>query len=106
MADRPYEPSPEDAFALWKAGQRTRGRAKPPLPEPQMQALFDVLRRERALEKCDTTLRLVKGWLKEQGLAFERVEAWLHENGGYCDCEVLLNAEPAWRKSRSSGKRC
>jgi hypothetical protein len=22
--------------------------------------------------------------------------AWLHDNGGYCDCEALANAEEAW----------
>jgi hypothetical protein len=32
-----------------------------------------------------------------QGLAAERVEVWLHENGGHCDCEALANAKEAWR---------
>jgi hypothetical protein len=105
MEDHPDRRRQEEAYALWKAQQRTHGRAKPPLPDQQMQALFDMLKKERALPNCDNTLRRVKRWLKEQKLPFEPVEAWLHENGGYCDCEVLLNAEPAWQEARSGGSR-
>jgi hypothetical protein len=27
----------------------------------------------------------------------ERVVLWLNDNGFYCDCEALANAEEAWR---------
>ena len=103
MADRPEETDRNKVPAGRKARKRTRLRARPPLPDQQMQALFDMLHGELALEKCDNTLRLVKRWLKEQKLPFEPVEAWLNENGGYCDCEVVLNAEAAWQEEKSGG---
>jgi len=105
MADRPKKPSREELFALWKATQRTHGEARPPLPDGQMQAMFKMLHDELKRTGCDNTLRLVKRWLKEQGLPFEPVEAWLNENGGYCDCEVVLNAEEAWQEARPDGSR-
>ena len=33
------------------------------------------------------------------GLPTEHVVAWLHENGGSCDCEALANAEEAWQEA-------
>ena len=45
-----------------------------PLSEPQMQTLFDMLDAELPLQGCDHTLRLVRRWLSEQGLAIEPVE--------------------------------
>jgi len=105
MADRPEKPDRREPPPGWKARKRTRVRARPPLPDQKMKALFEMLHAGLAREKCDNTLRLVKRWLKEQGLAFEPVEAWLNENGGYCDCEVVLNAEEAWQEARSEGSR-
>lgn len=43
---------------------------------------------------CDNTLRHTMAWLKahyEPGQALEKVLAWIQEQGGYCDCEVMLN---------------
>ncbi len=64
-----------------------------------MQALFDMLDAELPQRGCDHTLRFVRAWLSRQGLNVASVEAWLHENGGHCDCEALANAEQAWREA-------
>ncbi len=97
MTNRPDKRTRKEALGLWKAQQRAAARANLPLPNAQMQALFDMLDVELPQRGCDHTLRLVREWLTRQGLNVEPVEAWLHENGGYCDCEALANAEQAWQ---------
>jgi len=33
-------------------------------------------------------------FLKEKGIEnIDKVGVWLNNNGGYCDCEVLMNVE-------------
>jgi hypothetical protein len=62
-----------------------------------MKALFDMLDVEFPRQGCDHTLRLTRAWLASKGLPVQPVVAWLEDNGGYCDCEALANAEEAWR---------
>ena len=44
--------------------------------------------------ECDGTLRLTQEFAEKHGLFFEHLAQVLGDMGGYCDCEVLLNAEP------------
>jgi hypothetical protein len=97
MPDRPEKRQRKEALNRWKVQQRSLARAKLPLSDTQMQALFDMLDDQLPREGCDHSLKLVRRWLLEQGLAAPPVEAWLHENGGQCDCEALANSEQAWR---------
>jgi hypothetical protein len=43
MADRKDKRSRKEALDRWKSEQRAAARAKLPLPDDQMQALFDML---------------------------------------------------------------
>jgi hypothetical protein len=96
MADRKDKRSRKEALDRWQAGQHASARAKLPLPDDQMKALFDMLDIEFPRQGCDHTLRLTRAWLESNALPVEEVVAWLHENGGNCDCEAFANAEPAW----------
>jgi hypothetical protein len=62
-----------------------------------MQALFDMLDTILPARGCDHTLRLVREWSDQHELPFEKLATWCRKHGGYCDCEVLANAEQAWR---------
>ncbi len=42
---------------------------------------------------CDNTLRLTEEFAEKHDLSFGDLAQILGEMGGYCDCEVLLNAE-------------
>jgi hypothetical protein len=99
MAGRPDKRRRKEALDRWKADQRAAARAKLPLPADQMQALFDMLDIELPRQGCDHTLRLIRAWLVLSALPVEPVVAWLHDNGGYCDCEALVNAEEAWQSA-------
>jgi hypothetical protein len=37
-------------------------------------------------------------YMMENRLNFPGVSSWLQQNGGYCDCKVLEQIAPAWRK--------
>jgi len=97
MAERPDKRRRKEALDQWKAQQRAAARAKLPLPDSQLKAVFDMLGVELARQGCDHSLRLVRHWLEGNGLPVDRVEEWLHANGGHCDCEALANAEQTWR---------
>jgi hypothetical protein len=99
MADRQDRQSRKVDLARWKADQRAAARAKFPLPYDRMQALFDMLDVELSRAPCDHTLRSTCAWLESNQLPAEQVIAWLQENGGYCDCEALANAEQAWQEA-------
>ncbi len=47
-----------------------------------------------AEEGCDHTLRFAEEWAAEHGHEWRRLRDTLGAAGAYCDCEVLLNADP------------
>jgi hypothetical protein len=46
--------------------------------------------------QCDHRFTLTRRFLTERGLPVEKTLAWLGENGGGCDCEVIFNVEQRW----------
>ena len=63
------------------------------LTEEQKEDLLDYLDIECAVVVCDHSLKLTKQWIEENGLKEkeEEIIEYLEDNGGYCDCEVVLN---------------
>src|SRR5207248_9229419 len=66
--------SRKEALDRWKAQQRAAARAKLPLPDAQLKALFDMLDADLSRRGCNHTLRLVREWLSRHGLELEPVE--------------------------------
>ncbi len=55
--------------------------------------LFDYMYKRLADgEQCDNTLRLTKRFAEQHDLSFGELSQVLEGMGGYCDCEVLMNA--------------
>ena len=100
MPDRSDKQGRKDKLHQWRAQQRADARARLPLPDLHMQALFDMLDASLRERECDHTLRLVREWAERQGVALDALVAWCRENGGYCDCEVLANCEEVWEEAR------
>jgi hypothetical protein len=67
-----------------------------PISNADFKALFDMLDVRLPQDACDHTRRLTVAFLQERSLPELDVLAWLDENGGFCDCEVLANSEQAW----------
>ena len=64
-----------------------------PMDKGIFQELFEHLD-EYLGDECDHSLTMTKEFLKEKGIEnIDKVVEWLSDNGGYCDCEVLMNVE-------------
>ena len=61
--------------------------------------LFDYLEMKQERESCNHTLRFSMQFMMENHLNFPKLSSWLQENGGYCDCKVLEQIAPEWRKA-------
>jgi hypothetical protein len=66
-------------------------RTPPPLSRSNFAALRAYVSDHVEEEGCDNTLRHAQTFLAGQALDAASVTAWLKEEGGYCDCEVLYN---------------
>jgi hypothetical protein len=69
-----------------------------PAPKEKMEDLFDYLEFKLEGDECDHHLRYAMQYMMQKGLNFPKVTAWLNNNGGYCDCKVLEQIVPEWRK--------
>lgn len=77
------------------ANKRAEAERQLPMSLVQLDGLLDTL--DKALAGgCDHSLQYTQAYLNSQNLAFEDVVPWLHEHGGFCDCEVLANVEEEW----------
>jgi hypothetical protein len=81
----------------WRGKERAVARARLPLDDRDMEALFHMLDQRLPEAGCNHTRRLTDAWLAERGHPTEHVHRWLDDNGGFCDCEILANSEEAWR---------
>jgi len=57
--------------------------------------LFDYLD-EPDHPPCDHTLKATRKFLAGNKLPVRSTVKWLKANGGYCDCEVMLNTWMRW----------
>lgn len=65
-----------------------------PMSRDRFKMLFDYLDTELSEKNCDDTNRLTKAFLNQIDVQnMDEILAWLAENGGYCDCEILANVE-------------
>lgn len=65
-----------------------------PMPEDKFIRLFELLDAELHSHGCDHDLKLTEQILLNLDVKdVLSVLAWLEEQGGYCDCEVMMNVE-------------
>jgi hypothetical protein len=69
----------------------------PPIPYDDVAALFTYLNRPNP-RRCTNTLAEATEFLRSRRLPVEPTLRWLRANGGYCDCEVILNVTDKWGK--------
>lgn len=72
---------------------RRKLRDSLPVPAPILKALFDYLNAQLESSDCDDSLRHVRDFTRSHALPEDAIVNWLEDNGGYCDCEALANAE-------------
>jgi len=69
-----------------------------PAGQYDVEDLFDFLEDKFEREECNDTLRFSMQFIMENRLNFPKLSSWLQRNGGFCDCKVLEQIAPAWRK--------
>jgi hypothetical protein len=72
---------------------------KLPAGQYDIEDLFDFLEVKLAKEECNHSLRYSMQYIMENRLNFPKLTAWLQQNGGFCDCKVLEQITPEWRKA-------
>lgn len=103
--DRPSRNDRKAKVKAWKDANRATARALLPLPDGQMEQFFAAL--QERLRTCWHDHRTSEAILVDMGLASEAVDAvldWCADNGGFCDCEVVLNAEGRWLECREPSR--
>ncbi len=70
------------------------------LPERQetVSELIDFLEDELYESECNHSLQLSMKFMMDNGLNFPKLTSWLNDNGGYCDCKVMEQIAPVWRR--------
>ena len=71
---------------LLPAGQETVGE------------LLDYLEDELYESECTHSLQYSMKFMMDRKLNFPKFTSWLNNNGGYCDCKVMEQIAPIWRK--------
>lgn len=94
------DPADRERKRAWKAQERVRSRSAFPLSNEHLESLFSSVDERLHLHGCDHSLRLTEQWIAENEQPSEPLIAWLKENGGYCDCEVVANAQDHWQQNR------
>jgi hypothetical protein len=70
-----------------------------PASKEEIEDLFDYIEFKLERDECDHSLRYAMRNMMENRLNFPKVTAWLNNNGGYCDCKVLEEIVPVWRRT-------
>ena len=89
-----------DRKRAWKAQMRDASRAAFPVPDELLKSLFASVEDDVETIGCDHSMRFTEEWIAQGKQSREPLIAWLKENGGYCDCEVVANARDHWEQNR------
>jgi hypothetical protein len=69
-----------------------------PAGQHTISELLDYIEDELYDSECGHTLHHAMRFMMENRLDFPKITTWLNENGGYCDCKVMQEIAPAWRR--------
>ena len=69
-----------------------------PAGQETISELIDFLEDELYDHECNHSLQYSMRFMMERHLDFPKITSWLSNNGGYCDCKVMEQIAPIWRK--------
>ena len=87
-----------DNLAQMSDSELEKFLASMPTGQEDIEDLFYYLEDKLEREECNHTLRFSMQYMMENRLNFPKLSAWLQRNGGFCDCKVLEQIAPEWRK--------
>lgn len=69
-----------------------------PAGQETISELLDYIEDELYDSECNHSLQYAMRFMMENRLDFPKLTSWLNNNGGYCDCKVMEQIAPIWRK--------
>lgn len=93
MPDKAEKARRKEMLHSVREDMRRKVRDSLPVAVPVLKALFNYVDSHLDSTECDHTLRHVREFIRSHDLPEESVVGWLEGNGGYCDCEAVMNAE-------------
>lgn len=69
-----------------------------PAGQETVSELLDYLEDELFDRECNHSLQHSMKFMMDRGLNFGKFTSWLTNNGGYCDCKVMEQIAPIWRR--------
>lgn len=69
-----------------------------PAGQETVSELLDFLEDELYDTECNHSLQHSMKFMMDRGLNFGKFTSWLTNNGGYCDCKVMEQIAPIWRR--------
>ena len=69
-----------------------------PAGQETVSELLDYLEDELFDTECNHSLQHSMKFMMDRGLNFAKFTSWLTNNGGYCDCKVMEQIAPIWRR--------
>jgi hypothetical protein len=84
----------------WKSEQRTLARSAFPLTNDLLASLFQFVEMSVDTNGCDHSRKFTEEWLTSNHVAPKPVLDWLASNGGFCDCEAVINVMQHWEENR------
>lgn len=77
----------------WKDSKKQKFEDSLPMSRKQFRELFDYLDEQLESNGCNRDFTWTTKFLNAHRIPSAPVIAFLKENGGYCDCEALMNVE-------------
>ena len=69
-----------------------------PAKQQTISKLLDFVEDELSEHECNHSLQFAMRFMMDNRLDFGRLTNWLNSNGGYCDCKVIEQIAPIWRR--------
>ena len=93
MSDKDEKARRKQMLHAVRDDARQKKRDSLPVPAPVLKALFNYVDSRLDSVECDHTLRHARYFIRNHELSEDGIVSWLENHGGYCDCEVVMNAE-------------
>lgn len=85
------------------AREGRNGLVRFPLADESLESMFKAIETAVTEHGCDNSHLQTRRWLSENRHPVDEVVEWLRRHGGYCDCEVIMNAAEFWMRYRERG---
>jgi hypothetical protein len=101
--DRLSKADRKSRIAVWKDEERAKARDAFPFDDHVLENFFEQLEQRLESERCSHNTVIAETVARGLGLdeaECERLFTWCESEGGFCDCEIVLNTFGHWQENR------